>query len=456
MGLTARQENELTLANLLGISPQLAETLLNIEIFLNIDQKSVLAKSIGGEIEKILSRTINRAGTVPGKPVLEIVIGDTKPTTTAALLYVNFINNEFRISQKPYGFSEAPVHKLLLLIVACYASALALRKALNPDDIQGDDEIILNFKKLFTYDLGQLDSDVDVGKIFLAGAGAIGNAFLYGLSFLNVRGELIISDFDAVSDGNLNRCIWFEPQDTGKNKATVLKERAQSFFPHLQIVDYTSALNTIADRKENPKWLSKLIVAVDSKRVRRSLQSEVPGEVFDASTTGVEEIVFHFHKRPLVDNACLSCIYYLESDEMAHEKHIAETLSVSIDEIRSGQVTSEASRKIIERYPDLQGRNLIGLSYDTLFKELCGQYKSELAEGAQVLAPFSFVSILAGAILALETFFRIKSGSHKYNYWRLNPWRNPLPDLKRNYPKNPKCDFCGDEVKNKTANQIWA
>ena len=455
MGLTAKQENELTLANLLGINSEQAEKLLDVEVLLNIDAKSELAINIGNEIEKILSRTISNVKREVRKPAVEILIGNVKPMTDGKLLHVNFVNGEFHICSNSLGFEGGSVHSILATIVSCYASASALRNALNQNDIQGDDEIILNFTKIFPYDLSQLDSEVNIGKVFLAGGGAVGNAFLYGLSFLKVTGELTISDFDTVSDGNLNRCIWFDAGDISKNKAKVLKERAQKLLPKLTITDLPYALDKTEEKNGNPKWLSRLVVAVDSKRARRSLQAEVPGEVFDASTTGVEEIVLHFHKRPLSGNACLSCVYCLEPDELSHEKHIAESLGVGVDETQSGSVSEEASKKIIAKHSNLQGRNLIGLSYDTLFKELCGQHKSELANGEQVLAPFSFVSILAGTILALETFFRIKNNEHKYNYWRLSPWRNPLPELKRNNPKNPKCDFCGDEIKSRVADDIW-
>jgi molybdopterin/thiamine biosynthesis adenylyltransferase len=455
MSLTAKQENELTLSHLLGIEQAAAEKLLDLEVFLNVGELPV-AKRLGEEISKVLSRTISRVTLTPEKPTVEIVVGKKETITDAEKLYVNFVDGEFHIGNDFLGFDERPVvHPLLILIVACYVSASALRKALHADKISGDDEIILNFKKLFDYDLDQLSSKVDVGKMHLAGGGAVGNAFLYGLSLLNVKGKLVVADFDSVSDGNLNRCIWFSHDDIGKNKATVLKEKAQKFFPELEIIDFPRTLSESEEKKEDPKWLSRLIVAVDSRRVRRVLQNEVPGEVFDASTTGVEEIVFHFHKRPLADTACLSCVYYLEPVEMAHEKHIAESLGVTVEEVKSGKVSKEAAEKIVQKYPTLKTENLIDLSYDTLFKELCGQFQSELAEGEQVLAPFAFVSILAGAILALETFFRIKVSEHRYNYWRISPWHNPLAQLKRNERPNPKCDFCTSTVKSDTANRIW-
>jgi hypothetical protein len=55
---------------------------------------------------------------------------------------------------------------------------------------------------------------------------------------------------------------------------------------------------------------------------------------------------------------------------------------------------------------------------------LCGQQLLESQEGHQVLAPFAFVSVLAGAVLAAR-FVAVLAGviEEKYsNYWRINPW----------------------------------
>jgi len=39
-----------------------------------------------------------------------------------------------------------------------------------------------------------------------------------------------------------------------------------------------------------------------------ALLSEFPGEVFDASTTGISEVDLHFHKQPTT-GPCLGCVY---------------------------------------------------------------------------------------------------------------------------------------------------
>ena len=67
---------------------------------------------------------------------------------------------------------------------------------------------------------------------------------------------------------------------------------------------------------------------MDSRRARRSLQMELPPSVFDASTTGVSEVVLHFNRQPS-ELACLSCIYPENERERAHEENVAEALGNS-------------------------------------------------------------------------------------------------------------------------------
>jgi hypothetical protein len=44
------------------------------------------------------------------------------------------------------------------------------------------------------------------------------------------------------------------------------------------------------------------------RRARRSIQADMPLEIFDASTTDVTAVAAHHHRQP-TGYACLSCIY---------------------------------------------------------------------------------------------------------------------------------------------------
>ena len=280
--------------------------------------------------------------------------------------------------------------------------------------------------------------------------------FLWAARHLNFRGQLRIADDDTVSPGNLNRQIWFQPDDIGLPKVDRIAERAEMFFPQLELVPHRCRLQDIPDRSIAP-WLRRLIVAVDSRRARRELQNEFPGEVFDSSTTDIREIVVHYNVQPDA-LACLSCIYEADEQEFTREKHIAEHLGVSVEDVRSDRISSSAARQISTKHRKLRPEDLIGVAYDTLFKALCAEGQLATPEGRRIIAPFAFISVLSGTLLALEVVRRLGHGSHArdFNYWRLSPW---YPVDRRRWmtrQRQPGCAFCADPILDKVNSDLWA
>ena len=62
------------------------------------------------------------------------------------------------------------------------------------------------------------------GKIFCAGAGALGNEVLKNFVLLGV-GELWFADFDDIDASNLAKSVLFRPTDIGRAKVDVAAER---------------------------------------------------------------------------------------------------------------------------------------------------------------------------------------------------------------------------------------
>jgi hypothetical protein len=304
-------------------------------------------------------------------------------------------------------------------------------------------------------ELDALPEPIELGHAYLAGAGAIGNGFLLAARYLDLRGRLDIVDDDQVSSGNLNRQIWFQSDDIGKPKATRLAELAQPYFPALQLVPRRCRLQDLSERSDSP-WLRRLIVAVDSRRARRELQNEFPGEVFDASTTDIREIVIHHHRQPTV-HACLSCIYEPDEAESTREHHIAEHLGVAVEEVRSERINLKSAAVIAVRFPSLSATEITGVAYDSLFKTLCSTGRLGSLPDKQILAPFAFVSVLAGTLLAVELVRCLSSGrsSPESNYWRMSPWHSPLARRRILRAQQPNCGFCANRVKSNVNRQLW-
>jgi len=455
----ARRENARTLAAALGATEQDAAALLDAVVLITVAPG---CERFAERLRLLLERTMTTVISRPDELTpasLEVVVGPTGVRSAAAVVSVLLNGTRLMIDDGPV-VSPADLQKstpIVELVAACYAAAAAVQRATRvelpvplrlPMDIELAD--------VLGRDVLRPNQSADLGKIYMAGAGAIGNAVLLGLSAFAVRGELHICDPDLVSEGNLNRCAWFTASDVDKNKAEQLALRAQGSLPELILVPHHCVLKDVPAARLGGAWLESLIVAVDSRRARRALQNELPRRVFDASTTNISEVVLHFN-RCLGEHACMSCVYYEAPDEAAHERHVAEMLGISVTDVQSNFVSEAAAALITGRYPGLDASSLVGLAYDSLFKQLCGQGALKTAADEQVLAPFAFVSVLAGVLLAVEIVRRIDSPAAEspFNYWRVSPWAAPVLRARELRPKRKPCEFCDNRVLQGVARQLW-
>ena len=460
MALSLREENAKTLAALLGLDEVEASRILDVRVLVTYSQGCETSRKVADSVVALLSRTVTQVTTQSdGVFAAELVIGRAAARIAdVPRVWLGADAEGAAISREPLPATRmGPLHPALALLTACYACALIMEVALKiPLPVAPAATIELDWQALFGSDLRFLDSSIVLGEMYLAGAGAVGNAFLYALQAFCVSGTLYICDPKDVMPGSFNRCLWFEDSDLYKPKALRLCERAQFAFPSLRLIPAVATLDQVMKIHVTSHSLERLIVGVDSRRARRSLQLSFPKEVFDASTTDVREIVVHFNRQPTT-LACLSCIYPENDRELTHQQHVAEALGVEVAEVQQEFVTGAVAAKICKAYPDLTPQNLVGRAFDSLFKELCGQGALRNAEGRQVLAPFSFVSALAGSYLAIEVVRRCFFGSEadSFNYWRASPWHAPNLALRQQRGRLKNCEFCGNPTFKEVNLQIW-
>jgi hypothetical protein len=456
MKLNAHAENAKTLSDILGIDESDASALLDTSIAITFDRRDEKAAQFARHAELMLSRTIRSVradGTgSDGSVAVELVIGGAVPCFSSPRIYAWGKKETVVVSAAPMSAGCFDIHPVGLLLGACYAVGAVLKKALKLP-YPSADTLEINLAELVGDDLAELYEPAIFDEAHLAGAGAIGNGFLYGLSQFQVLGKLHVCDDDSVSDGNLQRCVFFTQADVDLPKADRLCLAAREHLPGVQMIPFKGRLQDLPNRKD--AWLKRLIVGVDSPRARRKLQTEIPGAVFDASTTGAREVVFHFHRQPTA-HACMSCVYHESPEEHAREKHIAEAIGVSLDEVRSERISDVTAALICKRYPQLNPASIAGTAYETLFKQLCGSEQLKTSEGRQVLAPFAFVSVLGGVYLAIEFIRRLHSSrADLFNEWRISPWTNPVIRRRRKLERNPNCEFCGEPALANLAAEIW-
>jgi len=453
MTVTPAQENERTLARLLGIGEEEASARLAQTVAITAGDG--LAAPFAAELADQLGRTVTIAGD--GAPSdIEVVIGTAPGREAPKRLFVTLDAESVSLSGTvPSRVAPGTIwHGVQIMIGACYAASVVLARII--DGIghgSGRDPFVVRFDALGA-DPSVLQTPIDLRDTVLVGAGAVANGFLRAARHLNIRGELTIADPKLVGKGNPNRCLYFGDGDVDQPKAERLCANAQKDFDGLRLLPKVTTLAALVKERRRVR---RAITTVDSRLVRPSVQKDLPLEVLDASTTDITEVIVHSHRQPNLD-ACLCCIYKHIPDEDARARDIASGLGVDLKDVTSGELITEAvAGKIAAKHSALNAASLIGMAFDSLFKRLCAEQALLSSTGAQVFAPFAFVSNLAGALLALE-LARFEAGvrfEDGNNYLFASPWAPPHSRMRLHRPRELNCEFCGRPETRKVWASVW-
>ena len=449
-GITPAQENQRMLARLVGIDEDQAAERLDRNVVISHDGG---AAAFAQELRAQLERTIRVADG--GDCDLEVVVGTAPATSAPRHLHVTLAVDRVCLSDSPLPASAGPValHGVQTMIAACFAAGAVLQRVIPNLPGPMEDPFVLRFDVIgATREV--LDRPIALTDTVLVGGGAVGNGFLRAARHLDISGSLAVTDPKRVGRGNPNRCLYFDDGDVDLPKASRLCEKAQLDFARLKLEPADVSFEEF--RRLRGK-VRRVIVGADSRAVRRSIQKELPLEVLDASTTDVSEIIVHSHRQPTA-GACLACIYKHIPDELARARDIASGLGIDVaDVIPGGLIDERVAAKIVVSHPQLTAAGLVGIAFDSLFKQLCGEQALLSPTGGQVLAPFAFVSNLAGALLALE-LARFDAGRETdtaSNYLCLSPWAPPHSRLRCWRRREPDCEFCSDPDSLAALRAVW-
>jgi E1 N-terminal domain len=449
MMITAAQENERTLARLLGIGEDQAA--MRLAGTVAITAGDGLAGIFAAELAEQLAPTVTvHNGADPCD--IEVVIGAVSSRQAPKRLFITFDSERMSLSTDGPSHVAAGTdfHGLQIVIGACYAASVVLARLVGGIAEAPDiDPFIVRFEAIGA-NRAVVDTLVRLNDTVLVGAGGVANGFLRAARHLPIDGELTVVDPKLVGNGNLNRCYYFRNGDVDHPKAERLCTNAQGDFHSLVLIP---KVGSFADIVKERGRVRRAITTADSRPARRSIQKGLPLEVLDASTTDVSEVIVHSHRQPNTA-ACLACIYKNIPDELARARDIASGLGVALEDVTSGALIDEVvALKLVSKHPELNVDGLVGMAFESLFKRLCAQQALLSPTGAQVLAPFAFVSNLAGALLALE-LARFDSGvrvEEGRNYLFLSPWAPPHARVRRHRPRDPDCEFCGEAE----TRQVW-
>jgi len=448
--ITPAQENARMLAALLGSDEEDASERLNRTVLVTAHREGTDA-AWAEEVMSLLARTVGVVTSVADEAQIELVIGGAAPRTDLPRLHASIDDGGATIDVKPSAsVSGQPPHPLLAAIAACPVAAATLRMLIDDPALPGVTyPLHLDFGQLGIPD-GTLAKTIDLSDAVLVGAGAVAHGFVRALRHLPAVGRLRIVDPKTVGSGNPNRCLYLGGEDVGRDKAIALAERAAADFPDVGFEPLVLDFSAYCKSAGPP---ATAIVTVDSRRARRGIQKELPGRILDASTTDVRGVVVHSHRQPTQD-ACMACIYRHVPDESARERSIADGLGVDLATVKEGFISAEAAERIHRAHPHVGRSELVGNAYDSLFKQLCAAQALLTPEGRQVLAPFAFVSSMAGALLAVE-LLRSNAGVATTNYWTVDPWKTPIGRRRLLRPRDPQCEFCSKPESDAAAEHLW-
>lgn len=149
----------------------------------------------------------------------------------------------------------------------------------------------------------------DLPKTYVAGAGAVGMAFLYTLgSAATIRssGGVHLADHDALDDTNLNRCILAILTDITRLKVDVLDQWLSD--PNLGLRTYPDRWQAFVERPEHsdPKNYEWVVSCVDKYEGRRAVQYDRLPRVL--LTAGTNDFLLSVSRHVLNDGlACGLC-----------------------------------------------------------------------------------------------------------------------------------------------------
>lgn len=445
----AQEENARMLASILGVDEREAADRLNRTVLLTVGDNS-RDRQWADEIEALLAFTIVVTREPNTSTHAELIVGAADPRASGPRLYATIDALGATVSEMPAQHMCTAPHPFLAATAACSVTAAVLHLVIN-DPALPPVQLPLRFRfdQLGLPD-GALNREMDVTGGVLVGAGAVAHGFLRALRHLPVSGTLPIIDPKKVALGNFNRCSYLLPGDENLDKAQVLASRAQPDFSELSLVPAVEEFRYYCKRHGPP---STAIVTVDSRRARRSIQTELPGRVIDASTTDVRGVVVHSHRQP-TSHACLSCIYRHVPEENLRERAIADGLGIDAEMVKEGFISNAAAAAIAAKHSAIEALAIAGMAYDSLFKQLCAAQTLLTPDSRQVLAPFAFVSSLAGALLVVE-FLRSNAGVENTNYWTVSPWGVPINRRRVLRPRISECEFCSNPDTDTVSRQLW-
>jgi hypothetical protein len=269
----------------------------------------------------------------------------------------------------------------------------------------------------------------DIGRVHLAGAGAIGQACAAALAASGVTGTLVVVDPEEVELSNLQRYVLTTDQSVGESKTAIVRKALAG--SGLEVEEVTTVWG--ADDRSGPA-ADVVLVALDTPGDRIAVQAGVPRLVFNAWTQPAD-LGCSRHERFGVE-PCLACLYWPTRPRPNRHELIAAALGQHVLRVLTHMVTGHpvnvplppdvlptmrdiptpieaplwSQRSLLDDVADTAGLDAAarerwhGCTIDQLYREgICGgALVTTTLRGVpqEVVVPVAHQSALAGVLLA--------------------------------------------------------
>lgn len=391
-----------------------------------------------------------------------VVIGHTKVAAAnqVKVLYIGSNGWIARLSSKAPVACGTSTNPLGAGFAACLAAANVFRSLFSKADRDGDLTIsLLDLDPKARSHANPSIAGLDIGEVFLVGAGAIGNGFLWALSQSGVRGKLAVVDHEQIDLGNLQRYVLSERGQVGAHKTRIAHDVFRD-HPGVSVHPVAHRWQDLMDTLSPEQWgqLKKVVVALDTPHDRIGVQAALPLWVVNAWTQGSE---FGVSRHSFLgDQACMACLYIPRQKQPNLDELISQALGFPPEQLMRVRVLIETACPLdqailmeIATAKNLPLEKLLpfeGKSIHILYTEgVCSGHIFELANGTAVAraeVPMPFQSAAAGILQLAALLGHVAGHAANPTITQVDLMR-PFPSshlFSRNEQKAGSRCICGD------------
>jgi hypothetical protein len=167
--------------------------------------------------------------------------------------------------------------------------------------------------------LPELPDELSLGRVHIAGAGAVGQAALYTLAHTTASGTLVVVDPESISLSNLQRYVLAFDSDIGVSKIQVARRAVAESGLSLVAIDAVWG-----DHEATAGKVESVCTALDSASARIGVQAGLPLRIYNAWTQPAD-IGWSRHES-FGDDACLACLYLPSGPRPSQHELIARAV----------------------------------------------------------------------------------------------------------------------------------